>query len=254
MPTDELAPELGTLADLAGLDGTILTEAVNDHKYKPQIDASIGGAAQIGIPQAPMLFFNDLPVPTPPTALTDLSLITDVVLIRQQYATPPPMVIDPAKDYSAWIVTEKGTIAVDLFADLAPETVNNFAYLACVGYYDNLTWHRVIAGQIAQAGDPTGLGVGGPGYNIIDEFAGSGLVFDHAGWVSMAHTSQPNSAGGQFFITLAPTENLNGAFTIFGEVVGGMDAAQSLSPRDPQTTPPDQLGDSLETIVVRQEP
>ena len=201
-----------------------------------------------------MLFFDDLPVPQPPTAVEDFSLITDVVLVRQHYSVPPPMVIDPTKDYSAWIVTEKGTIAVDLFADLAPETVNNFAYLACVGYYDNLTWHRVVAGQIAQAGDPTGLGVGGPGYTVIDEFAGSGLRFDRAGWLSMAHTSQPNSAGGQFFITLGPADQLNGAFTIFGEVVSGMDAANSLTPRDPQTTPPDQLGDALETIVVRQEP
>jgi peptidylprolyl isomerase len=253
-PTDELVPELGTLADLADLDGAALTEALNDRKYKPQIDASLSGAGQIGIPRAPMLFFNDLPVPQPPTAVEDFSLITEVVLIRLKYAAPPPMVIDPAKDYSAWIVTEKGTMALDLFADLAPVTVNNFAYLACVGYYDNLTWHRVVAGQIAQAGDPTGLGVGGPGYTVIDEFAGSGLRFDRAGWLSMAHTSQPNSAGGQFFITVSSAEHLNGAFTIFGEVVSGMDVAQSLTPRDPQTAPPDQRGDALETIVVRQEP
>ena len=165
---------------------------------------------------------------------------------------PPPLTIDPSKDYAAWIVTAKGDIAVDLFANIAPQTVNSFMFLACTGFYDNVTFHRVVPGFVAQGGDPKGDGTGGPGYTIPDEFSRSDLKFDAPGWVSMAHTPAPDSAGSQFFITYAPAPNLDGSFTIFGQVVKGMDVVQLITPRDPSQggrLPP---GDKMQTIIVRE--
>jgi peptidylprolyl isomerase len=170
------------------------------------------------------------------------------------YPSPPPQVIDPTRDYAAWIVTEEGTAAVNLFADLAPVTVNNLAFLACNGFYDGITWHRVIPDFVAQTGDPSGTGAGGPGYTIIDEYPNSDLTFDRAGLLSMAKTNAPDSARSQFYITYAPTPNLNGAFTVFGYVVDGMDAIQALAPRDPQADPNAPPGSILETVIVRQVP
>jgi peptidylprolyl isomerase len=164
----------------------------------------------------------------------------------------PQQVIDPAKDYVATMTMQNGDqVVIDLFPDKAPITVNNFVFLACQGFYDGLTFHRVIPGFMAQGGDPTGTGTGGPGYTIQDEH-GNGLVFDRPGLISMAHTSQPNSAGSQFFITYSAeqTAHLTGTFTIFGEVTQGMDVVEAISPRDPATasTP----GDVIQSIRVEE--
>ena len=240
-------------AEELGLDTEMFAAELEDGSYVARIDFAQAAALEIGIQSAPTLFVNDLELDSPPPDPDALEAVLDVAILQMTYREPPPMVIDPEKNYVAWIVTEKGTIAVDLFADLAPETVNNFAYLACTGYYDDITWHRVLPGFVAQTGDPTGSGFGGPAYTIPDEYQGSGLRFDRAGLLSMAHTSQPDSARGQFFITLGPAEHLDGAFTIFGEVVDGMDVVESLSPRDQsqsfEVLPP---GDRLETIIVRE--
>ena len=164
----------------------------------------------------------------------------------------PQQVIDPAKDYVATITMQNGgQVILQLFPQQAPITVNNFVFLSCQGFYDGLTFHRVIPGFMAQGGDPTGTGTGGPGYTIQDEH-NNGLVFDRAGLISMAHTSQPNSAGSQFFITYSAeqTAHLNGQFTIFGEVTQGMDVVEAIAPRDPATaTTP---GDAIQTIRVEE--
>jgi|GEM_PF-1814117 len=254
-PTVDVPDLLVGYAETAGADADTVKSDLESGNYKNAVDASGMGAAAIGVTATPFVFANDLKLDKPPSDVKTLTLINQIVMLHSQYSTSPEMVIDPGKDYSAWIVTEKGTIAIDLFADLAPETVNNFAYLACVGYYDDVTFHRVLPGFVAQAGDPTGTGLGGPNYTISDEYANSALTFDREGWLSMAHTTAPNSAGSQFFITYGPAPNLNGSFTIFGQVVKGMDVAKNLTPRDPDTAtsePPP--GDSIETIVVRQEP
>ncbi len=125
------------------------------------------------------------------------------------YTAPPEMTIDAAKFYYATIATEKGDIQVQLFADRAPMTVNNFVFLARAGFYNNTTFHRVIDAFMAQAGDPTATGAGGPGYDFEDEFF-PGLGFDRPGLLAMANRG-PATNGSQFFITLAPTEWLNGA-------------------------------------------
>lgn len=162
------------------------------------------------------------------------------------WETPPEMTIDPDAIYIATLQTEKGDIVIELFADRAPKTVNNFVFLAEQGYYDDTTFHRVIEGFMAQAGDPTATGTGGPGYQFEDEFDPD-LRFDGPGYLAMANGG-PNTNGSQFFITYADTSYLNGQHTIFGKVLEGMDVALSLSPRDPANATED--GDALQTITI----
>ena len=164
-----------------------------------------------------------------------------------EWSSPPAMEIDPSKSYEALFKTEVGDFRVRLFPDQAPSTVNNFVFLARQGYYDNTTFHRVLPGFMAQGGDPTGTGGGGPGYTFEDEFDPD-LQFDKPGLLAMANRG-PDTNGGQFFITYAPTPHLNGLHAIFGEVVEGAEVLSSLRPRDPQTNP-DYQGDGLVSIEI----
>ena len=148
------------------------------------------------------------------------------------WSEPPAMEIDTSKTYTATLETEVGDIVVALFDDLAPVTVNNFVFLARQGFYNNTIFHRVIPDFMAQAGDPTGTGSGGPGYSFEDE-VDTGETFDRAGLLAMAN-SGPATNGSQFFITYVPTPHLDGLHTIFGEVTEGMDVALALNVRDPQ--------------------
>jgi cyclophilin family peptidyl-prolyl cis-trans isomerase len=164
-----------------------------------------------------------------------------------QWSSPPLMQIDPSRSFEAEFKTERGDFRVRLFPDQAPITVNNFVFLAEQGYYDNTTFHRVLPGFMAQGGDPTGTGTGGPGYSFEDEFDPD-LQFDRAGLLAMANRG-PDTNGGQFFITYAPTPHLTGLHTIFGEVVEGADVLNKLTPRDPQANP-DFQGDRLITVEI----
>lgn len=168
----------------------------------------------------------------------------------EQYNAAPPMSIDVNKQYFATFKLAKGgEFVVQLFPDKAPVTVNNFVYLARNGFYDGTTFHRVLDGFMAQGGDPTGTGSGGPGYQFEDEF--SDLTFDKPGLLAMAN-SGPNTNGSQFFITYEPTPHLNGLHTIFGEVIEGMDVVEGITRRDPNQSPGFQ-GDAIETITISEE-
>ena len=151
---------------------------------------------------------------------------------QKRWATPPLLEIDTKKKYQATLSTDKGDIVIDLFADKVPNTVNNFVFLARQGYYDGTIFHRVIADFMAQGGDPTGTGMGGPGYQFADEFDRS-LKHDKPGVLSMANAG-PDTNGSQFFITHVPTPWLDLKHSIFGQVVKGMDVVMSIPPRDPQ--------------------
>jgi len=168
----------------------------------------------------------------------------------KQYKSSPPMTIDPNKRYTATFRTGKGDIVVALFAKEVPRTVNNFVFLARDGYYDGTTFHRVIRGFMAQGGDPTGTGRGGPGYQFADEFSKS-LRHDGPGTLSMANAG-PNTNGSQFFITYATTPHLNDRHAVFGKVTSGMDVLQKLRPRDPSQEGPNSPGDSLQEIVIEE--
>ncbi len=149
----------------------------------------------------------------------------------KQWNTPPEMGIDPEKKYSATLHTDKGDIVLELFADKTPKTVNNFVFLAREGFYDNTMFHRVIANFMAQGGDPTGTGRGGPGYRFADEFHSS-LKHNKPGILSMANAG-PGTNGSQFFITHVPTDWLDGKHSVFGQVTDGLDVLMSIPPRDP---------------------
>lgn len=150
----------------------------------------------------------------------------------KQWNSSPEFKLDLHKKYTAILKTDLGDIEVALFASKAPNTVNNFVFLAREGYYDGTIFHRVISDFMAQAGDPTGTGRGGPGYTFRDEF-GSGLKHDKPGILSMANAG-PNTNGSQFFITHVPTPWLDGKHAIFGEVSKGLDVLLSIPDRDPR--------------------
>ena len=165
----------------------------------------------------------------------------------KQYDAPPAMAIDESKKYTATIEMEKGgEIEIELFAAEAPITVNNFVFLAREGYYDGVTFHRVIPRFMAQGGDPTGSGSGGPGYRFGDEFHPS-RRHDSPGILSMANAG-PGTNGSQFFITFVPTPHLDDHHTVFGKVVSGMDVVNGIAVRDPMRsrTP----GDAMKTIRI----
>lgn len=140
------------------------------------------------------------------------------------------MTIDPNKTYIATIKMDIGDITLELFAKDAPISVNNFVFLARDHYYDGVTFHRVIPGFVAQAGDPTGTGRGGPGYTIKDEVNSHKFV---DGTLGMAKTNAPNSGGSQWFIDYAPQPSLDGGYTAFGQLTGGRDVLNKIEPRDP---------------------
>ena len=147
----------------------------------------------------------------------------------------PEQVIDAAKSYTAVVKTNKGDITIQLAAVQAPKTVNSFVFLACHGFYDNITWHRVVANFVIQTGDPVGNppGTGGPGYTFGLEI--SDLKHDTAGSLGMARSQDPNSNGSQWYITTAvnaSTANLDGQYTVFGKVTQGMDVVTQIRQGD----------------------
>ena len=149
------------------------------------------------------------------------------------YQLYPKMVIDSSKNYEAVVRTEQGDMTFKLYANLTPKTVNNFVFLANEGYYDNTMFHRVLANFMAQGGDPTGTGTGGPGYNFEDEIVPD-LQFNKRGLLAMANAG-PATNGSQFFITFAPTTHLDGKHTIFGELIQGDDVLGKIKLREPRT-------------------
>lgn len=159
----------------------------------------------------------------------------------------PGVVIDPTKQYSATVKMQKGgEFTIQLLADKAPVTVNSFVYLAQKGFFNGVTFHRVLDGFMAQGGDPTGTGGGGPGYQFVNE--DSDLTFDKAGVVAMANAGRDTN-GSQFFVTFAPQPNLNGGYTIFGQVTDGMDVVNGITRRDPQQNPTF-TGDAMESVTI----
>jgi cyclophilin family peptidyl-prolyl cis-trans isomerase/protein-disulfide isomerase len=239
-------------AELA-LDANQFAADLEDEALQAQVQSAADTANSIPLPGAPFLLFNGEPVQDE-RMLTFWALDTLVrleILKQRQYAERPPEIINPFAAYTATIQTSKGNIIVALFAERAPLTVNNFVFLAREGWYDGVIFHRVIPGFAAQAGDPSGTGYGGPGYFIPDEIVPE-LRFDGPGWVGMAN-SGPDTNGSQFFITLGPTPDLDGKYTLFGQVLEGMDVARRLAPRDPNATEEPPPGDSIITITIEEQ-
>lgn len=155
-------------------------------------------------------------------------------MAHKQWSTPPAMQIDPKKSYSATIETNRGNIQIMLYPQYAPKTVNNFVFLAREGFYDGVTFHRVISNFMIQGGDPTGTGRGGPGYRFEDEFKNNPLTHE-TGVLSMANAG-PGTNGSQFFITHSPQPHLNGQHTVFGKVTSGQDVVNAIRQGDRMTS------------------
>jgi peptidylprolyl isomerase len=199
---------------------------------------------------------TDTPAPatSPPTAAA--TAINDCPQIIEEapeaavktYDSAPEMTIDPAKSYTAVIHTERGDFTMTLRADLAPQHVNSFIFLARDGYYDGVTFHRVIPGFVAQAGDPSGTGSGGPGYTVPAEFTTE--VPYTEGVVGAARTADPDSAGSQWFVTLDNASSLNGQYTVFAQVTEGIDVVKCITARDPSTNPGAAPGDKIISIEI----
>ena len=160
---------------------------------------------------------------------------TSEVIKPLKWDSAPAMTIDVNRQYFATVdMARGGKFVIQLFPDKAPLTVNNFVFLARQGFYNGVTFHRVLEGFMAQAGDPTGTGAGGPGYQFPNE--DSDLTFDKPGVVAMANAGRDTN-GSQFFITFAPRPQLNGGYTIFGQVVEGMDVVNAITRRNPDQRP-----------------
>jgi len=234
----------------AGMDGDQLEEAITAEETESSMRSMYDAAKKLNIPAVPLILINGA---LQPSYLLDYQSISDaaglIALGQKQFTSCPSFSIDPAKQYTAAIHTEKGDIVIQLFADKAPLAVNSFVFLARQGWYNGVTFHRVIPGFAAQAGDPSGTGKGNPGYFFNNEI--SGLKFDRPGVAGMAN-SGPDTNGSQFFITFAPAAHLDGSYTIFGQVISGLDVAEQLTPRDPSQGAGLPAGDKIISIDVEE--
>ena len=178
---------------------------------------------------------------------TSACAIYDSIPAASTYSEAPPLLIDPSKQYYATIKLAKVCqIVIELYPAKAPITVNSFVFLSCKGFFDGLTFHRVLPDFMAQGGDPDGTGMGGPGYKFVNE--DNDLMFDKAGVLAMANAGRDTN-GSQFFITFSAQDYLNGGYTIFGQVVEGMGVLSSITLRNPETGP-SFAGDAMETITI----
>jgi cyclophilin family peptidyl-prolyl cis-trans isomerase len=203
---------------------------------------------KMGLPGTPLVLINGQIYGGPRDSNSLNDIVQLILLGKRQFTSCPPVTVQQNRQYIATLHTEKGDVRIQLFADKAPITVNSFIYLVRNGWYDNITFHRVLPDHFAQTGDPSGTGKGNPGYYIITEFDPY-LTFYKPGMVAMVN-SGPDTSGSQFFITYVPVADFNGKYTIFGEVLSGMDVVENLTPRDAQPgeyTPP---GDKLISITI----
>jgi cyclophilin family peptidyl-prolyl cis-trans isomerase len=219
--TTTVLVEVATLGDLSAGDYTLSVEEAELTRDEPQ--ALDGRSAEDVCDEA--------------EALEDPA--------RAQYFEAEEVLEDDV-DYQAVLCTEQGAVLIDLFEEEAPITVNSFVFLAINHYFDDTTFHRVVPDFVVQGGDPTGTGAGGPGYEFVNE-TDNDLSFGDEGVVGMANAG-PDTNGSQFFITLAPVDQLDGDYTIFGEVLEGQDVVQDIEERDPSIA--EEPGDALYTIVI----
>ncbi len=253
--SSNITATLISAAQSLGLDVERFRRDLEEGRYRAKVEAAYAEAVALGLPGTPFLLVNGQPWPQALNYLEYAHLEAMVKLARlqdRQFKAPPPMSIDPAHRYRAVLKTEKGDVVIELFADRAPLTVNNFVFLARQGWYNDITFHYVITDVVAITGDPSGTGFGGPGYTIPDEITAT-LTLDAPGMVGMLNAG-PNTNGSQFFITMAPLPQLNGRYTLFGRVVEGLEVVRMLRPRNPEAEPGAPPGDRLLEVIVEEQP
>jgi cyclophilin family peptidyl-prolyl cis-trans isomerase/protein-disulfide isomerase len=231
------------------LDKDQFTKDMSSQTIIEKIDQAQKHGLDIGIPGTPLVLINGQPYQGPRDEASIEAILRLFQLEKNQYTACPPMVIDPKKQYTATLETEKGKVILQLFADKAPLAVNSFVFLAQQGWFNGVTFHRVMPGFVAQAGDPSGSGMGGPGYYFSNE--PNDLKFDKPGVVGMANAGQ-DSNGSQFFITFKENTDLDGKYTIFGEVIDGMDVLEKLTARDPSQAMGLPPGDKINKVTIKE--
>jgi cyclophilin family peptidyl-prolyl cis-trans isomerase/protein-disulfide isomerase len=227
---DQFKEWVVTAAEELDLDIDQFEKDLNDQDTLEAMEAQTEENLNLGIHYTPFVIINDRIFRDNKPDIFNLVGIYEF----DGYEACPPWVIDPEKSYQAVIDTSAGEITIDLYPEEAPIAVNSFVFLAENDWYDDVYFHRVIEGFVAQAGDPSGFGVIGPGYSFVNE-TNNDLVYDDVGYLGMAN-SGPDTNGSQFFITLAAAPNLNGSYTIFGKVTeDSLSTLDEIALRDPQT-------------------
>jgi cyclophilin family peptidyl-prolyl cis-trans isomerase/protein-disulfide isomerase len=238
-------------APTIGLDAARFDADLSDPEARDKAQGLYDSAVAMGISSIPTVFINGRLQERAAMSYDGLeSTIGLTALGARQFQSCPPFSVDPSRQYTATLHTEKGDIVIRLFVDRAPLTVNSFVFLARNGWYNGVTFHRVIPGFVAQAGDPSGTGRGGPGYMFQNEVT-TDLHYDKPGVVGMANAG-PDTNGSQFFITYAPEPQLDGGYTVFGQVISGMDVVESLTARDPQTSASLPPGDKILSVDIEE--
>lgn len=251
---DAVQAKLVEYAEELGLDAEQFETDLDSPAIVSKVEAAYQQSLALGLSGTPSVFLNGLPFNpqylTAPVEQWAAFIESEKELASLPKYERPEMMIDTAKAYKATVEMEQGSFVIELFADVAPETVNSFVFLSREGYYDGVTFHRVLEGFMAQTGDPSGSGRGGPGYTFEDEIDPE-LTFDGPGWVAMAN-SGPSTNGSQFFITYGAQEHLNGKHTIFGQVIEGMDVVDAITLRDP-ADPDAPDGDVIVSVTIEEE-
>ncbi len=237
-------------ASVAGMDSGQLTKAMHSPETTTRMISTMEGINKLSLPAVPLILINGT---LQPSYLIDPNSLNDTIgliaLGQKQFSECPSFTVDAAKNYIATIHTDKGDILIELYADKAPLAVNSFVFLAKQGWFEGVSFHRVIPGFVAQSGDPSGTGRGNPGYFFKTEL--NDLLFDSPGLVAMAN-SGPDTNGSQFFITFAPAPHLNGGYSIFGRVISGLEVAEQLTPRNPAENPQAPTGDKILNVEIEE--
>lgn len=250
LPVEDFEQWLSAQASALELNEDQFQEDLKREDIVAKIQKAWENGQKLGLPGTPLILINGQIYGGPRDYNSFNDIIQLIAFGKRQYTSCPAVTVQQGKQYIATLHTERGDIVIQLFAKKAPMTVNSFLFLVRDGWYDNITFHRVIPDLFAQTGDPSGTGKGNPGYYIITEIDPT-LTFDRPGMVAMVN-SGPDTSGSQFFITYAPTIKYNGQYTIFGQVLSGMEVLKKLTPRDAQPgmdTPP---GDTLINITIEE--
>ncbi len=246
------------LAEELALDVQQFTTELDEGTHADYVSASEQEATKLGLPGTPSAIVNGQIVAgesLPREFEAWEAFVKEEIKLKElaarMYKSAPEMTINPDARYVATVEMSSGdTFKIELLPKSAPQTVNSFVFLARSGWFDNITFHRVIPGFVAQTGDPSGTGRGGPGYYIPNEIDTS-LSHDEKGVVAMANAG-PNTNGSQWYITYGDVSQLDGSYTIFGRVIEGMDVVERITPRDPSRNPYAPEGDTIVRISIEE--
>ena len=245
------------MADDLGLDVDKFTADLDAGSYTEYVNSSFQEAVNLNLPGTPAVIFNGIPLAgdqLPPIQYWIWEAYVQLALLAErQYDAAPEMMIDPEATYLARVGMESGDeFVIELLPQSAPQTVNSYIFLTQEGWFDGVTFHRVLPGFVAQTGDPSGTGAGGPGYTIPDEIDPS-LSHGERGIVAMANSGAPNTNGSQWYITLGDASQLDGQYTIFGRVIEGMEVVEAITPRNPAENPELPPGDKIAAITIEEQ-